>query len=91
MLKKICIACFEKYSINHTSIDLTTVAAQSRNNLRSRNATLLVLANARCLPTDLVTEPFSRQLLNCVNCVNSLPAEIRNIQSLTRQLSKPTF
>ena len=79
---KICIACFENYSINHASVDLIAVAAQSRYNLRSRNATLLVLANARCLPTDLVTEPFSRQLPNCVNCVNSLTAEIINIQSL---------
>ena len=64
-------------------VDLIAVAAQSRYNLRSRNATLLVLANAQCLPTDLVTEPFSRWLPNCVNCVNSLPAETRNIQSLT--------
>ena len=82
MLKKNCIASMENYSINHTSVDLIAVAAQSRYTLRSRNATLLVLANAGCLPTDLVTEPFSRQLPNCVNCVNSLPAEIRNIQSL---------
>ena len=63
--EKICIACFENYSINHTSVDLITVAAQSRYTLRSRNATLLVPANARYLPTDLVTEPFSRQFLNC--------------------------
>ena len=83
MYKKICIASFENYSINHTSVDIIAVAAKSRYNLRSRNATLLVPANARCLPTDLVTEPFSRQLPNCVNCVNSLPAETRNIQSLT--------
>ena len=83
MHKKNCIASFENYSINHTSVDLIAVAAKSRYNLRSRNATLLVLANAQCLPTDLVTEPFSRWLPNCVNCVNSLPAETRNIQSLT--------
>ena len=83
MYKKICIACFENYSVNHTSVDIIAVAAKSRYNLRSRNATLLVPANACCLPTDLVTEPFSRQLPNCVNCVNSLPAETRNIQSLT--------
>ena len=81
--ENICIASFENYSINHTSVDLIAVAAKSRYNLRSRNAALLVLANAQCLPTDLVTEPFSRWLPNCVNCVNSLPAETRNIQSLT--------
>ena len=32
-------------------VDLIAVAAQSRYNLRFRNATLLVPANARCLPT----------------------------------------
>ena len=32
-------------------VDLIAVAAQSRYNLRSRNATLLVPANVRCLPT----------------------------------------
>ena len=79
----ICTACFENYSIKHTSVDLIAVAAQSRYTLRSRKATLLVRANARFLPTDLVTEPFSRQLPNCVNCVNNLPAETRNIQNLT--------
>ena len=93
MYKKNCIASFENYSINHTSVDLIAFAAQSRYNLRSRNATLLVPANARCLPTDLVTEPFSRQLPNCVNCVISLPAETRTFRALhlLRQLSKPTF
>ena len=82
MLKKNCIACFENYSINHTSVDLIAVAAKSRYALRSRNATLLVPANARFLPTDVVTEPFSWQLPNCVNYLSSLPAEIRNTQSL---------
>ena len=32
-------------------VDLIAVAPQSRYNLRSRNATLLVSAKARCLPT----------------------------------------
>ena len=32
-------------------VDLIAVAAQSRYNLRFRNATLLVPANVRCLPT----------------------------------------
>ena len=35
-------------------IDLIAVASQSRYNLRSRNATLLVPAKARCLPTLLL-------------------------------------
>ena len=32
-------------------VDLIAVAAQSRYNLRSRNVTLMVPANARCVPT----------------------------------------
>ena len=60
-------------------VDLIAVAAQSRYNLRSRNATLLVRANARCLPTlgDRTFQSAAPKLWN------SLPAEIRNIQSLT--------
>ena len=57
-------------------VDLIAVAAQSIYTLRSRNATLLVSANARCLPT-LGDRAFQPKLWN------SLPAEIRNIQSLT--------
>ena len=70
MHEKICFACFENHSINHTSVYLIAVAAQSRYNLGSRNATLFVLANARCLPSDLVTEPFSRKEL-CELCEKS--------------------
>ena len=87
---KICIACFENYSINHTSVDLITVAAQSRYTLRSRNATLLVPANARCLPTDLVTEPFSQQLPNCGTVFGRRQETFRALL-LLRELSKPTF
>ena len=57
-------------------VDLIAVAAQSIYTLRSRNATLLVSANARCLPT-LGDRAFQPKLWN------SLPAEIRNIESLT--------
>ena len=57
-------------------VNLIAVAAQSIYTLRSRNATLLVSANARCLPT-LGDRAFQPKLWN------SLPAEIRNIQSLT--------
>ena len=60
-------------------VDLIAVAAESRYNLRSRNAPLLVPANARCLPTlgDRAFQSAAPKLWN------SLPAEIRNIQSLT--------
>ena len=60
-------------------VDLIAVAAQSRYNLRSRNATLLVPANEQCLPTlgDRAFQSAATKLWN------SLPAEIRNIQSLT--------
>ena len=60
-------------------VDLIAVAAQSRYNLRSRNATLLVPANAQCLPTlgDRAFQSAAPKLWN------SLPAEIRNGQSLT--------
>ena len=60
-------------------VDLIAVAAQSRYNLRSRNATLSVPANARCLPIlgDQAFQSAAPKLWN------SLPAEIRNIQSLT--------
>ena len=60
-------------------VDLIAVAAQSRYNLRSRNATLLVPANARCLPTlgDRAFQSAAPKLWN------SLQAEIRNIQTLT--------
>ena len=59
--------------------DLIAVAPQSRYNLRSRNATLLVPAKARCLPTlgDRAFQSAAPKLWN------SLPAEIRNIQTLT--------
>ena len=57
-------------------VDLIAVAAQSIYNLRSRNAFLLVSANARSLPT-LGDRAFQPKLWN------SLPAEIKNIQSLT--------
>ena len=60
-------------------VDLIAVAAESRYNLRSRNAPLLVPANARCLPAlgDRAFQSAAPKLWN------SLPAEIRNIQSLT--------
>ena len=60
-------------------VDLIAVAPQSRYNLRSRNATLLVSANARCLPTlgDGAFQSAAPKLWN------SLPVEIRNIQTLT--------
>ena len=60
-------------------VDLIAVAPQSRYNLRSRNATLLVSANARCLPTlgDRAFQSAAPKLWN------SLPAEIRNTQTLT--------
>ena len=60
-------------------VDLIAVAPQSRYNLRSRNATLLVSTNARCLPTlgDRAFQSAAPKLWN------SLPAEIRNIQTLT--------
>ena len=35
MHEKICIACFESYSINHTLVDIIAVDAQSRYNLRT--------------------------------------------------------
>ena len=57
-------------------VDLIAVAAQSIYNLRLRNETLLVPATARCLPT-LGDRAFQPTLWN------SLPAEIRNIKSLT--------
>ena len=65
-------------------VDLIAVAAQSRYNLRSRIATLLVPANARCLPTLQSAVP---------KLWNSLPAEIRNIQTLTslKRAFKHTF
>ena len=58
---------------------LVDVAPQSRYNLRSRNASLLVPAKARCLPTlgDRAFQSAAPKLWN------SLPAEIRNIQTLT--------
>ena len=58
--------------------DLIAVAPQSRYNLRSRNATLLVSAKARCLPT-LGNRAFQSA---APKLWNSLPAEIRNIQTL---------
>ena len=60
-------------------VDLIAVAAQSRYNLRFRNVTLLVPANARSLPTlgDRAFQSAAPKLWN------SLPAEIRNIQTLT--------
>ena len=59
--------------------DLIAVAPQSRYNLRSRNATLLVSAEARCLPTlgDRAFHSTAQKLWN------SLPVEVRNIQTLT--------
>ena len=59
--------------------DLIAVAPQSRYNLRSRNATLLVSAKARCLPTlgDRAFQSAAPKLWN------SLPVEIRNIQAIT--------
>ena len=60
-------------------VDLIAVAPQSRHNVRSRNATLLVSANARCLPT-----PGDRAFQSAAPKLwNSLPVEIRNIQTLT--------
>ena len=60
-----------------------------RYNLRSRNTTVLVPANARCLPTlgDRAFQSAAPKLWN------SLPAEIGNIQSLTSlsDLSKRAF
>ena len=50
-----------------------------RYNLRSRNATLLVPADARCLPT-LGHRAFQSA---APKLWNSLPVEIRNIQGLT--------
>ena len=61
------------------SVDLFGVTAQSRYNLRSRNETSLVPANARCLPT-LGKRAFWSE---APKLWNSLLAEIRNIQSLT--------
>ena len=58
-------------------VDLIAVAAQSRNNLSSRNATLLVPTNSRCLPT---LADWALQLA-APKLWNSFPAEIRNIQS----------
>lgn len=80
MHEKICFACFENHSINHTSVYLIAVPAQSRYNLGSRNATLLVLANARCLPADLVTEPFSRKEL-CELCEKSSGGDKKHSES----------
>ena len=60
-------------------VDLIAVAPKSRYNLRSRNATLLVSDNARCLPT-LGERAFQSA---APKPWNSLPAEIRNIQTLT--------
>ena len=45
-----CISDVQTYTTIYL-VDLIAVAAQSRYNLRSRNATLFVLANARCQPT----------------------------------------
>ena len=68
----------KKYALFALKIPQSTIlqfilllSLPSQDNLNSRNATLLVLANARCLPTDLVTEPFSRQLPNCELCEQS--------------------
>ena len=60
-------------------VDLIAVAAKSRYNLRSRNATLLLPANARCLPTlgDRAFQSAAPKLWS------SLLAEIRNIQTIT--------
>ena len=60
-------------------VDLIAVAPQSRYNLGSRNATLLVSAKAQCLPTldDRAFQSAAPKLWN------SLPAEIRNIQTIT--------
>ena len=60
-------------------VDLFAITAQSRYNLRSRNVTSLVPANARCLPT-LGKRAFWSE---APKLWNSLLAEIRNIQSLT--------
>ena len=60
-------------------VDLIAIAPQSRYNLRSRNATLLVPAKARCLPT-LAYRAFQSA---APKLWNSLLAEIRNIQILT--------
>ena len=59
--------------------DLIAVAPQSRYNLRSRNVTLLVSAKAQCLPTlgDRAFQSAAQKLWN------SLPVEVRNIQTLT--------
>ena len=60
-------------------VDLVAIAPQSRYNLRSKNATLLVPAKVRCLPTlgDRAFQSAAPKLWK------SLPAEIRNIQILT--------
>ena len=60
-------------------VDLIAIAPLSRYNLSYRNATLLVPAKERCLPTlgDRAFQSASPKLWN------SLPAEIRNIQILT--------
>ena len=71
-------------------VHLIAVAGQSRYNLRSRSATLLVLANARCLFLLLVTEPFSRQLPNC-GTVFRWRSETFRASHVLSELSKRTF
>ena len=61
-------------------VDPIAVAAPSRCNLRSRKATLLVPGNVRCIPTlgDRAFQSAAPKMWN-----GSLPAEIRNIETLT--------
>ena len=68
--------------------DLIAVAPQSRYNLRSRNATLLVPAKVRC--PHLVTEPFSQLLRNC-GTVFRRKSETFRPSHLLKELSKHTF
>ena len=60
-------------------VDLIAVAAQLKYNLRSKNATQLVPVSTRCLSTlgDCTFQSAASKLWN------NLPAEIRNIHSLT--------
>ena len=71
-------------------VDLTAVAAQSRYNLRSRKATLLVPANGQVPTTLLVTEPFSQQLPN-YGTAFWWRSETFRVLHLLRELSKRTF
>ena len=71
-------------------VDLIAVAGQSTYNLMSRSATLLVLANARCLYLHLVIEPFSRQLPNC-GTVFRRRSETFRAPHVLSELSKRTF